>query len=70
MNRKYDVITRGKMYVARGGGGRAGTRERVTVTLRPDVIAWLDSLVESGRFRSRSHAVEETLAKAKEREQR
>lgn len=36
-------------------------RTRVTAFMKPNLVEWLDSKVEEGRFRSRSHGIEESV---------
>jgi len=36
-------------------------RERVTAYLNVELIEWIDEMVEKGRFRSRSHGIEESV---------
>jgi NDP-sugar pyrophosphorylase family protein len=39
------------------------TRERLTITLKKDIIGFLDRFVDGARIRNRSHAIEYILAK-------
>jgi len=36
-------------------------RIRVTAYMYSDLVKWIDSLVDEGRFRSRSHGIEESV---------
>ncbi len=36
-------------------------RIRVTAFIKPSLVEWVDSKVEEGRFRSRSHGIEESV---------
>jgi len=40
-------------------------KKRVYVTIREDLVKWMDQEVEKLRFASRSHAIEYALAKLK-----
>ena len=46
------------------------TRKKMTVTVDPEIIEWLDEKVESKRFRNRSHAVEYYLWQQKKKEEK
>ena len=39
---------------------------KVTVTLAPETIKWIDEQVKKGRFADRSHAVQFSLMKVRE----
>ena len=39
---------------------------KTTVTLSPDLIKWIDELVQKRIFADRSHAIEYSLTKVKE----
>jgi NDP-sugar pyrophosphorylase family protein len=39
------------------------SRQRLTITLRPEILKTLDSCIDGGRIRNRSHAVEYILGK-------
>jgi len=41
-------------------------KKRVAVTVREDLVDWLDKQVESMRFHNRSHGIEYALQKLKE----
>jgi len=43
-------------------------KERVSITIRRDLLEWIDQKVESLRFASRSHALEYAIAKLKQEE--
>ena len=43
-------------------------KKRLQVTVREDLVAWMDSKVEKLKFASRSHAIEYALSKLKESE--
>lgn len=44
-------------------------KERVSITIRRDLLEWIDKKVESLRFASRSHAIEYAIAKLKQEEE-
>jgi Arc/MetJ-type ribon-helix-helix transcriptional regulator len=39
---------------------------KLTVSIRPDIIQWIDAEVRKGHFADRSHAVQFSLLKVKE----
>jgi Arc/MetJ-type ribon-helix-helix transcriptional regulator len=39
---------------------------KLTVTILPDLLKWIDDQVRKGRFGGRSHAVEYSIRKVKE----
>jgi metal-responsive CopG/Arc/MetJ family transcriptional regulator len=41
-------------------------REKLSLTIPPDLIAWLDEMVDKRTFSSRSHGVELCILKYKE----
>ncbi|MGD6810115.1 MAG: ribbon-helix-helix domain-containing protein [Candidatus Bathyarchaeia archaeon] len=41
-------------------------KERLTVTVQPELIKWLDTQIEKGNFADRSHAVQFSIRKLKE----
>lgn len=41
-------------------------RVKLTVTILPRLIKWIDEQVEKGRFANRSHAVQYAILKVKE----
>ena len=41
-------------------------KKRVAVTIRDDLVDWLDKQVETMRFHNRSHGIEYALQKLKE----
>ena len=41
-------------------------KERVSITIRKDLLEWIDQQIESLRFASRSHAIEYAVAQLKE----
>jgi len=41
-------------------------KERVSVTIRKELLEWIDQKVEDLTYASRSHAIEYALAKLKE----
>ncbi len=45
-------------------------RQRLQVTLREDLVKWVDQQVAKTRFASRSHAVEYALTRLKDQEER
>jgi Arc/MetJ-type ribon-helix-helix transcriptional regulator len=42
------------------------TKQRLQVTIRDDLVKWMDQQIETARFASRSHAIENALLKLKE----
>ena len=44
------------------------TKRRLQVTVRDELVKWMDSKVEKGDYASRSHAIEKALIKLKEKE--
>jgi len=46
------------------------TKQRLQVTVRKDLVTWIDSKIEKGDFASRSHAIEKALIKLKESEEK
>lgn len=44
------------------------TKERLQVTVRKDLVEWMDQKIHSGEYASRSHAIEKALIKLKEKE--
>ena len=40
-------------------------RAQITAYMREDLIDWLEKKVEEGRFRSKSHGIEESVQKMK-----
>ena len=40
-------------------------KSKVSVTINEEFVKWIDSLIEKGLFRNRSHAIEEVLRFAK-----
>jgi len=40
-------------------------KKRITAYVNEDFVEWLDTLVDQGTFRSRSHGVEECIRKLK-----
>ena len=46
----------------------AMTKIRLQVTVREDLVKWIDEQVEKLRFASRSHAIEYALTQLKEKE--
>jgi Arc/MetJ-type ribon-helix-helix transcriptional regulator len=43
-------------------------KKRLQVTVREDLVKWMDSKIEKGDYASRSHAIEKALIKLKETE--
>ncbi len=43
-------------------------KQRLQVTVREDLVKWIDKQIETARFASRSHAIEYALIQLKERE--
>lgn len=43
-------------------------KQRLQVTVRDDLVKWMDERIETARFASRSHAIEYALIQLKERE--
>jgi Arc/MetJ-type ribon-helix-helix transcriptional regulator len=41
-------------------------KQRLQVTVRDDLVKWMDQQIEKARFGSRSHAIEYALTKLKE----
>ncbi len=41
--------------------------QQISITIRPDDLKLLDSLVRKGRFRSRSHAIDTAIDGLKEK---
>jgi len=39
---------------------------KLTVSILPDIVRWIDEQVEKGRFADRSHAVQYSILKVKE----
>lgn len=44
-------------------------KKRLQVTVREDIVNWIDQQIEKLRFASRSHAIEYALLKLKEKEE-
>ncbi|MEM2971381.1 MAG: ribbon-helix-helix domain-containing protein [Candidatus Bathyarchaeia archaeon] len=40
-------------------------KSKVSITINEEFVKWIDSLIEKGLFRNRSHAIEEFLRFAK-----
>ncbi|MHA1616208.1 MAG: ribbon-helix-helix domain-containing protein [Candidatus Njordarchaeales archaeon] len=45
-----------------------GRKIKTSIALDEDLLAWVDRLVKSKRFASRTHAIEYALQRLKERE--
>lgn len=45
-------------------------KKRLQVTVREDIVDWVDAQVEKVRFASRSHAIEYALLQLKEKTER
>ena len=45
-------------------------KQRLQVTVRKDLVQWMDTKIESGEYASRSHAIERALIKLKELEEK
>jgi Arc/MetJ-type ribon-helix-helix transcriptional regulator len=45
-------------------------KKRLQVTVRNDLVIWIDSKIDKGDFASRSHAIEKALIKLKEAEEK
>jgi Arc/MetJ-type ribon-helix-helix transcriptional regulator len=45
-------------------------KKRLQVTVRQDLVSWIDSKIEKGDYASRSHAIEKALIKLKEAEEK
>ena len=43
-------------------------KKRLQVTVRKDLVDWMDKEVELGKYASRSHAIDRALIKLKENE--
>ncbi len=43
------------------------TKERITITIDPDLLAWVDEQVERKVYSSRSHAIQRCVHEARER---
>ena len=43
-------------------------KKRLQVTVREDLVKWIDQQIEKARFGSRSHAIEYALTQLKESE--
>jgi Arc/MetJ-type ribon-helix-helix transcriptional regulator len=41
-------------------------KKRLQVTVREDIVKWIDQEIEKARFGSRSHAIEYSLTQLKE----
>jgi len=41
-------------------------KQRLQVTVRADLVKWMDQQIETARFASRSHAIEYALTQLKE----
>jgi Arc/MetJ-type ribon-helix-helix transcriptional regulator len=41
-------------------------KQRLQVTVREDLVKWMDQQIETARFASRSHAIEYALTQLKE----
>lgn len=46
------------------------TKIRLQVTVREDIVKWIDQQVEKLRFANRSHAIEYALAQVMEKERK
>ena len=55
-----------KFYSGDGKSMNAMVKKRVAVTIRDDLVDWLDKQVEAMRFHNRSHGIEYALQKLKE----
>jgi Arc/MetJ-type ribon-helix-helix transcriptional regulator len=44
-------------------------KKRLQITVRPDLIEFMDKKIEKGDYASRSHAIEKALIKLKEKEE-
>ena len=44
------------------------TKPRLQVTVREDLVKWMDQEIEKARFGSRSHAIEYALTQLKEKD--
>lgn len=44
------------------------TKDRLQVTVRKDLVEWMDQKITSGEYASRSHAIEKALIKLREKE--
>jgi len=42
------------------------TKQRLQVTVRKDLVDWMDSKIAKGDYASKSHAIERALIKLKE----
>ena len=45
-------------------------KQKVTVTISPDLLEWIDAEVKKRRFADRSHAIEYCLAHVKDQDQK
>ena len=45
-------------------------KQRLQVTVRKDLVDWIDSKIEKGDYASRSHAIEKALIKLRETEEK
>ena len=43
---------------------------KITITIDPDLIKWIDAQIEQKNFASRSHGIEFAIAREKERQER
>lgn len=41
-------------------------KQRLQVTVRKDLVQWMDTKIKTGEYASRSHAIERALIKQKE----
>ena len=46
------------------------TKQRLQVTVRNDLVTWIDSKIKKGDFASRSHGIEKALIRLKETEEK
>jgi Arc/MetJ-type ribon-helix-helix transcriptional regulator len=45
-------------------------KQRLQVTVRKDLVSWMDTKISSGDYASRSHAIEKALIKLREMEEK
>ncbi|RLG23058.1 hypothetical protein DRN85_10085 [Methanosarcinales archaeon] len=55
-----------KVYVHKQIGQKVMVKVKMTVSIKPELVRWIDEQVKKGYFADRSHAVQYSLMKVKE----
>jgi len=55
-----------KVYVHKQIGQKVMVKVKMTVSIKPELVHWIDEQVKKGYFADRSHTVQYTLMKVKQ----